>query len=229
MRPRCAHRCGLGASLLLALVITACRAVPPATSSPAPSSSPTRSAAVATAPPSPATATPTSPTPAVSPTVTQLPTPNGGYAGWQDYAQAEPSFTFRYPPGWVVEPDVNPVSTLYEHALFVHPAGEAKPLALRVVFRAAGDELLLWPTGVGEGEFVARGTTPFGAGRLARQVLVCQGRDQAVWYRGAAGAAPLGDLEFSFILAVNGACADGLSLTEPEQAIGDLLVASFQH
>lgn len=43
-------------------------------------------------------------------------------------------------------------------------------VSLRVVFRAVGDEWLLWPTGVGAGEFVARGPSSFGAGQLARQV-----------------------------------------------------------
>lgn len=177
----------------------------------------------ATAPVAPPTLT------ALAPTVTPLPTPLGGYAGWQTYTHADPAFTFLYPPDWVVEPEANPVSTLYQHALFVRPAAAAERVSLRVVFRPAGNDLLLWPTGVGEGEFVPRGAAPFGGGLLERRVLVCQARDLAVWYRPADGpAAQLGDLEFSFILAAEGACADGLSVTAATQAIGDLLVASFQ-
>jgi hypothetical protein len=160
--------------------------------------------------------------------VTPLPTLAGGTANWEIYTHPDPAFSFRYPPDWIVEPDANPVSTLYEHVLFVRSPAEAERVSLRVVFRGVGDDLLLWPTGVGEGEFVPRGAAAFGEGALERQALVCQGRDQAVWYRGEGGAAQLGDLEFSFILALESPCADGLSISEATQAIGDLLVASFQ-
>lgn len=163
------------------------------------------------------------------PTTAPLPTPAGGYTGWQSYNHPDPPFSFFYPPEWIVEPDSNPVSTLYGQALFVHPAAETERVSLRVVFRPAGDGLLLWPTGTGEGEFVERGTLPFGDGTLKRVALVCEGRDQSVWYRNANdGAARLGDLEFSFILSVQGACIEGLSLSAEMQALGDMLVASFQ-
>ncbi len=111
---------------------------------------------------------------------TPLPTLAGGYTSWLSYTQADYAFSFRYPSDWVVEPDANPVSTLYGHALFVRPADETTKTSLRVVFRRNGAELLLWPTGVGEGEFVQRDIIPFGDGMLKRDVLVCDGGDQSV-------------------------------------------------
>jgi hypothetical protein len=38
-----------------------------------------------------------------------------------------------------------------------------------------------------------------------------------------------GGLEFSFILAYRGACSDGYGLPEQVQAIGNMIVASFEN
>jgi hypothetical protein len=158
-----------------------------------------------------------------------LPTVVGGYAGWPGYTHADYGFSFQYPPDWVVEPDANPISTLYGHALFVRPAGESARVSLRVVFRRAGEDILLWPTGTGEGEFVERSSVQFIDGTLKRVVLVCEGRDQSVWYKSATGDQnQRGGLEFSFILAYRGACSDGYRLPEQVQALGDMMVTSFE-
>jgi putative hemolysin len=163
------------------------------------------------------------------PVATALPTLEGGYAGWQTYEQADYGFAFSYPPEWVVAPDDNPASTLYGHALFVQPADPADKLHLRIVFRQAGEDVLLWPTGAGEGEFVERDTVPFLAGQVQRVALVCQGHDMAVWYRGLDGAAAQGpNLEISFILAYLGSCADGTGLLADQQVMADMIVASFE-
>jgi hypothetical protein len=157
-----------------------------------------------------------------------LPTPQGGDAGWLAYEQPEFGFSLRHPPDWVVAPDDNPLSTLYGHALFVQPAGDAAPVRLRIVFRRVGDDLLLWPTGVGNGEFVERDQLAFGDGWLKRVALVCDGRDQAVWYRSAGdGVIRRGDLELSFILARTSACGDGGRLSPEIQAIANGIVTSF--
>jgi putative hemolysin len=165
----------------------------------------------------------------LAPEPTSLPTVVGGYATWPRYAHEEYGFSFQYPPDWVVEPDANPVSTLYGHALFVRPADESARVNLRVVFRRAGEDILLWPTGAGEGEFVERDLAQFIGGTLKRVVLVCEGRDQSVWYKSVTGGENRrSDLEFSFILAYRGACSDGYSLPEQLQAMGNMIVTSFE-
>jgi putative hemolysin len=163
-----------------------------------------------------------------TPALTPLPTVEGGYADWQTFQHAEYGFTFAYPPSWVVRLDDDPISTLFEHALFVQPTAEAAPLHLRVVFRRVGEDVLLWPTGVGEGEFIERGPVPFVGGELKRVVLVCQGLDQAVWYRSVPGGEiEHGGVEFSFILMRVGTCADGIGLAPAEQSIANMIVTSF--
>jgi putative hemolysin len=160
---------------------------------------------------------------------TALPTLEGGYAGWRSYTQSDYGFEFLYPPDWVVVPDDNPVSTLYGHALFVQPEGERAQVQLRVVFRRVGEDLLLWPTGVGDGEFFERDSIIFMDGELRRTVLMCQGHDMAVWYRNMEGAViQRSDLEFSFILARSGSCADGEGLSPADQVIANMIVASFK-
>jgi putative hemolysin len=169
------------------------------------------------------------PTKTPTPAPTSLPTVVGGYATWLRYTHADYGFSFQYPPDWVVEPDDSPASTLYGHALFVRPADESARVSLRVVFRRADEDILLWPTGVGEGEFVERGSVAFIGGTLKRVVLVCEGRDQSVWYESVTGdETQRGGLELSLILAYRGACSDGYSLPEQVQAMGNMIVTSFE-
>jgi hypothetical protein len=165
----------------------------------------------------------------VTPAPSPLPTLEGGYAGWSRYTQIDYGFDFLYPPDWVVVPDNNPVSTLYGHALFVRPADEAAQVHVRIVFRRVGEDVLLWPTGVGEGEFIERDSLPFMGGWLQRVALVCQAHDMMVWYLSAGGGViQRGDTEFSFILAHLGSCADGAGLSPGDQAIANMVVASFE-
>ena len=160
---------------------------------------------------------------------TALPTLEGGYAGWPTYVQADYGFEFRYPPDWVVVPDDNPVSALYGHALFVGPADNAAQTHLRIVFRRSGEDLLLWPTGAGDGEFVERDTVAFMGGWLRRVVLVCRAKDIAVWYRDQQGAEIRHDhVEFSFILATLGTCAAGEGLSPNLQVIANMIVSSCE-
>jgi hypothetical protein len=179
--------------------------------------------------PAPTAAATLAPTQTPAPEPTALPTVAGGYANWPRYTHAEYGFSFQYPPDWVVEPDANPTSTLYGHALFIRPADGSARVNLRVVFRRADEDVLLWPTGAGDGEFVERDSVQFIGSTLKRVVLVCEGRDQSVWYESVTGDGNRrGDLEFSFILAYRGACPDGYSLPEQVQAIGNMIVTSFE-
>ena len=160
---------------------------------------------------------------------TALPTLEGGYAGWPTYVQADYGFEFRYPLDWVVVPDDDPASMLYGHALLVQPTDDTAHIHVRIVFRHFGDDLLLWPTGTGSGEFVERDTVAFMGGWLRRVALVCQDNDMAVWYRDLEGGVISHDnVEFSFILASLGTCADGVGLSPTHQVIANMIISSFE-
>jgi hypothetical protein len=66
--------------------------------------------------------------------------------------------------------------------------------------------VLLWPTGVGEGEFIERDTLPFMGGWLQRVALVCQAHVMMVWYRSAEGGV----------------------IQRGDQAIANMVVTSFE-
>jgi len=90
---------------------------------------------------------------------------------------------------------------------------------------------MLWPTGVGAGEFVEQGTLDI-AGIPARRVLfVCPtGQVQSIWYHGESGAdIQRGELEFGFIYSYTSVYCEGdYSLGGKIQRVGDMVIASLQ-
>jgi hypothetical protein len=102
-----------------------------------------------------------------------------------------------------------------------------------MTFRLVGEDVRLWPTGVGSGQFIEQGTLDV-AGLPARRVLfVCpQGEVNDVWFHDSASDSPnirRGDMEFGFILSMTGFyCEGGHSLTGKNQYWGELIIASLQ-
>jgi hypothetical protein len=105
-----------------------------------------------------------------------------------------------------------------------------------MTFRRVGEDILLWPTGVGPGEFVEQGTLDVAGQPAQRVLLVCpsvtnpDGDVTSIWFHGADGQPNLkrGDLEFGFIFQTEGHCEPGHSLTGKIQHMGEMIIASLK-
>lgn len=162
---------------------------------------------------------------------TALPIDPAGYQGWWTYTHAVYNFSIRLPEDWVVEEITTFDPAMNGHTLSLHPELDIQSESIRMTFRRTGEEALLWPTGVGQGEFIAHGTLDV-AGRPAQRVLlVCPtGEVTAIWYHAAEGQPNItrGDLEFGFIFNAGPThCAAGDSLGGKAQRVGEMIVASL--
>lgn len=153
------------------------------------------------------------------------------YQGWWTYTHAGYGFSLMLPPDWeAVEITGDPL--LEGHLLILRSAQE-QGLEIRMTFRRSGDEVLLWPTGIGQGDFIPQGTLDV-AGLAARRVLfVCPaGQVNQIWYHGAAETEPnlvYGDMEFSFIFSLGGNhCESTQNLEGKAQYAGEMIIASLQ-
>ncbi len=180
---------------------------------------------------------PPAPTAAVVPVEpTALPTPlpidPADYQGWWTYTHPAHGFTLRLPPDWIVEELTAGDPLLNGHLLTLRPQDTGpEGLTIRVAFRRTGEETLLWPTGVGEGEFVAQGTLDVAGAPARRMAFVCPaGQVNSLWYQGTDEAnLRRGDLAFSFIFGFTGVyCQDGYSLSGKVQRVGEMIVASLE-
>ena len=170
------------------------------------------------------------PTVALTPHSTTVPTPTQAldYTGWGEYANTQYGFSFRYPPEWALEEVQEADNTMSGHLIRLNiQTGEAQTMEMLIGFKRIGEDQLIWPTGVGEGEFVPRGTVLFIGQELKRNVLVCQDQDMNVFYQ-QEGGIRRGDLEFSLILDYIGSCRDQYSMPADIQAMADKVVISFQ-
>ncbi len=196
---------------LLALVLCACSSAPgtpTAVPSPAQATAP---AATATPAPSP------TPQPTVRPTVDDT--------GWTAYAQPAYGFSFHYPSDWVMEEDLNTVSTSYKHLLRLRPK-QGPAAVITIGFKRVGEEAGIQRTGVGSGDLVARGSVTFLGEPVVRQVLVDRAHDVSVLYHNGAETRR-GDLIFTLGLDYVGEDRGTTGLSEEIEAIADRVVESF--
>lgn len=155
------------------------------------------------------------------------------YQGWWAYQNDNYGFSLLLPEDWVVEDTSTSDPLMSGHFLRLHPRAQAEELMnIRVSVRRLGEETLLWPTGVGEGEFVPLGTMEV-AGQLARRIgFQClAGPIGAIWYHGpeeTGGNIQSGDLEFGFIASLSGeTCSEAASLEGKTARLADMIVASL--
>ncbi len=100
-----------------------------------------------------------------------------------------------------------------------------------MTFRRVGEDVHLWPTGVGQGEFIPEGTLDVASQPAQRVLLVCPtGEVTAIWYHQAEGQPNIvrGDLEFGFIFSTAGHCEAGYSLNGKTQHGGEMIIASLK-
>ena len=147
--------------------------------------------------------------------------------GWTEYANLQYGFAFRMPPDWALEEVQGPDNTMAGHQVKLHIQPEAgRKIEMMISFKWVDEDRRISPTGVGNGEFVARGTTTLIGQAVNRNVLVCEGRDMSVYYQ-QEGSVRRGDLDFALILVYVGNCMDGYSIPAEIQSMVDAVVASF--
>jgi putative hemolysin len=170
-------------------------------------------------------------TPAPTGIPTALPMDSALYEGWQSYTHPVYGFSIMLPEDWLVEESAANDPLLGGHLLNLHPQASTGRENIRMTFRRVGEETLLWPTGVGQGEFFPQGTLEV-AGRPAQRVLlVCPtGEVTAIWYHEADSQPHItrGDLEFGFIFSTGAHCEPGLSLSGKVQLVGEMIIASLK-
>ncbi len=163
---------------------------------------------------------------------TALPIDPAGYQGWWTYTQPVYNFAIMLPEDWIAEEVTASNSPLNGHMLSLHPKSEAEKENIRMTFRRVGEDTLLWPTGVGEGEFVPQGTLDISSEAVERLLLVCpDGEVTSIWYHQSEGVPNItrGDVEFGFIFnASSSHCEAGYSLSGKDQRVGEMIIASLK-
>lgn len=170
--------------------------------------------------------------PAASPTTipTALPISPADYGqSWWTYTHSIYNFSIMLPEDWVVEETTTFDPLMNGHTLSLHPTSGTE--SIRMTFRRAGEDIPLWPTGVGQGEFIEQGTLDVAGQPAQRLLLVCPtGEVTSIWYHEAEGTPNItrGDMEFGFIYSAGEHCAPGLSLSGKIQHVGEMIIASLQ-
>jgi hypothetical protein len=160
-----------------------------------------------------------------------LPIDPADYQGWWTYTHSVYGFSIMLPEDWSVEEITASDPNMNGHALNLHPQSPAGKENIRLTFRRAGEEARLWPTGVGQGEFIPQGTLDVAGQPAQRLLLVCPtGEVTAIWYHQDEGLPNLarGDLEFGFIFTAASHCEAGYSLSGKVQRVGEMIIASLE-
>ncbi len=163
---------------------------------------------------------------------TEFPTPfpidPADYQGWWTYTHAVYGFSLMLPEDWVVDETTVNNPLMNGHMLNLNTEG----LNIRITFCQIDEDILLWPTGVGAGEFVEQGALDV-AGQPARRVyFVCpNGEINSIWYHGSKDSPNIqrGNLEFGLIFSLTDFyCEAGHSLSVKLQRVGEMIIASLK-
>jgi putative hemolysin len=165
---------------------------------------------------------------------TARPIDQAGYQGWWTYTHAVYGFSIMLPEDWVAEEVTGSDPAMNGHTLSLHPsvAGSNAAENIRMTFRKTGEDVRLWPTGVGQGEFIQQGTLDVNGQPALRVLLVCPtGEITSIWYHQSESEPniSLGDLEFGFIFSASSThCEPGYSLDGKPQWTGEMIIASLR-
>lgn len=162
---------------------------------------------------------------------TPLPIDPADYQGWWVYTSTNYGFSIQLPPDWVVEEATASDPLMNNHLLNLHPENTGENLNLRMTFRRVGEEFLIWPTGVGAGEFIPQGVLDVAGQPVRRMSFICPtGQVNSIWYQGEEEAnIKRDDLEFGFIFSYTGIYCEGdYSLSGKVQRVGEMIIASLQ-
>jgi putative hemolysin len=163
---------------------------------------------------------------------TTLPIDPANYQGWWTYTHPVYNFSIMLPEDWVAEEAATSNSLLSGHLLSLHPKSDSQKESIRLTVRRMGEETLLWPTGVGEGEFISQGALEISGQPAQRMLLVCPTGDvTAIWYHQGEGVPNItrGDLEFGVIFSATSLhCETGYNLNGKTQRVGEMIIASLK-
>ena len=153
------------------------------------------------------------------------------YQGWWTYTHAVYAFSIMLPEDWIAEEVTTFDSLMNGHTLTLHPEYIFEKESIRMTFRRIGEDVRLWPMGVGQGEFVPKDTLDVAGQPALRMLLVCPtGEVTSIWYHQTEGQPNIarGDLEFGFIFSAGPHCKSGSSLVGKVQHLGEMIIASLQ-
>ncbi len=160
-----------------------------------------------------------------------LPINPTAYQDWITYTHPVYNFSIRLPDNWIVEEVTGSGPGMDGHILNLHPVDDFNKENIRLTIRRVGEEVLLWPTGVGQGDFLLQGTLSIAGQPANRVLLVCPtGEITAIWYHQADGQPNVkrGDLEFGFIFSATPThCEAGYTLSGKVQLVGEMIIASL--
>jgi len=162
---------------------------------------------------------------------TALPIDPAAYQDWQTYTHPVYDFSIRLPDDWVVEEVTGDGPGMDGHLLNLHPVDAYQKENIRLTYRSVGEETLLWPTGVGQGDFIPGGNIDIAGEPAQRMLLVCPtGEISSIWYFQAKDQPNLirGDLEFAFLFSATPThCEVGYSLSGKPQLVGEMIISSL--
>lgn len=163
---------------------------------------------------------------------TAMPIDPAGYdQGWWTYTHIAYNFSIMLPQDWIVEEVATSDALMNGHILNLHPNYDLDKQNIRLTFRRVGEDVRLWPTGVGQGEFILQGTLDIAGQPTLRWLLVCPtGEITSIWYHQAEDQPNItrSDMEFSFIYSIGNHCEPGQSLSGKVQRWGEMIVASLK-
>ncbi len=161
---------------------------------------------------------------------TALPIDASVYQDWITYTHPTAGFSIRLPDGWAVEEPSADEPLMVGHLIDIYSLTASLPQNIRLTFRQVGEDTLLWPTGVGQGDFISQGTLDIAGQPAERVLLVCStGEITAIWYHQAEDQPNIvrGNLEFGIIYLADGHCAPGYSLGGETQQLGETIISSL--
>jgi putative hemolysin len=167
---------------------------------------------------------------------TAMPIDPADYQGWWTYTHAVYNFSIMLPEDWIVDETTTADPLMNGYMLILHPKDTAPGFVverenIRLTFRRMGEEVRLWPTGVGQGEFIEQGSLDIAGSAAQRMLLVCPtGEVTSIWYHQGDGGPNIvrGDLEFGFIFSAGAHCEAGYSLVGKIQRLGEMMIASLK-
>ncbi len=153
------------------------------------------------------------------------------YQDWWTYTHPIYHFSIMLPQDWIVDEQTTNDRLLDGHLLNLHPANNSGAENIRLTFRQKGEDIRLWPTGVGQGEFIPQGTIEITGQPAQRILLVCPtGEVTSIWYHQIEDQPNVsrGDLEFGLIFSAGAHCESGHSLDGKVQLLGEMIISSLK-